>query len=402
MKLLFIIAEYFPDGAGSGRSVRTLAEALAEKGHAISVLRLSDDNRRREETLNGVKIYHVPIRNIYGLSRKNPGRFMRLLWHSIDSWNIRAAYDVKAVIAREAPDIVNTNVIAGFSPAIFAVIKRAGKERGIKLVHTLRDYYLLCPKSSMFKGGQNCEKICAGCKPFAWLRARQAANVDLFLANSAFVLQRHQRHGAIAQTQKAAVQYNANIDNKISPPRKPLKNNPVRIGFIGRVAPVKGIEILLQAAANLQFNGPTLKIAGTGDEAYIDHLKLTYPDPRIKFLGFQDPENFYQEIDILVCPSLYEEPLARVIYEAYRAALPVIAAKTGGTPEIITHGKTGFLYDSHDIKALAAHIDTLAQDGDLYHAMSTNAARKAQDFTRTKICDEFLAHIAALNPRKAA
>ncbi len=85
--------------------------------------------------------------------------------------------------------------------------------------------------------------------------------------------------------------------------------------------------------------------------------------------------------------------MPRVVYEAYRAGLPVIGANTGGTPEIIEHGVTGYLYDPYDIKALAGYLNKLSQSPDLYAAMSKAACEKAKDFTRSRITREFETHM---------
>lgn len=389
MKILFVIAEYFPDGAGSGRSVQNLAQSMSQRGHDVVVVRLTRSKPGKQETLSGVKIYHLPIRNLYWVTDKIKNPVVKLLWHIVDSYNLSAMRDLDKILKAEKPDVVNTNVIAGFSAGIFQTIKR----RKIPLVHTLRDYYLLCPKSSMFKSGRSCVGICASCKPFAAMRKTLAGNVDLFLANSDYVLRRHQALNFFKSAEKTAVQFNMNDNDETAQPKNTDKNKTIRFGFIGRIDEVKGLEILLSATRALEFENWSLKIAGSGDEKTTHNLRLNYPDERIEMLGFTDANAFYAQIDVLICPSLYAEPLPRVVFEAYRAGLPVIAANTGGTSEIIDHGQTGYLYDPYDIKALAGYMKSLSQNPDLYAAMSLAACEKAGNFTRSRISEEFETHL---------
>lgn len=390
MKIAFVIAEYYPDGAGSGRSVRLLAEGASQKEHEVIVICLTPEKQSRSEVLNGVKIYYLPMRNIYWFTNKSSNSILRLIWHIIDSYNIFAMHDLGKILDQEKPDVVNTSVIAGFSAGVFSAVK----SRGIPLVHTLRDYYLMCPKSSMYRNGCNCEKICRACKPFALIRNHLSKRIDLYLANSDYVLRRHKRHGFIGFDRPAKVQFNMNENEQIASSKSiNINKNTVRIGFIGRGDQVKGLSDLIGAICQVESENWQLLIAGSIGQSYSDTLTAKYPDDRIKCLGFTAPDQFYKQIDILVCPSLYEEPLARVIYEAYQYALPVIASKTGGTPEIVAHEKTGLLYDARDIEALSSHIDRLINDPDLYEKLSKGAAEKAKNFIPSKIIDEFLGHL---------
>ncbi|MGB0719237.1 MAG: glycosyltransferase family 4 protein [Bdellovibrionales bacterium] len=384
MRICFIVSRYYPQGAGSGRSVRVLAEGVAKAGHDAVVICLNDGGEK-QAVLNGVRIYRLPIRNLYGLADKVKNPLMRLRWHIKDLCNRAAMRDVAKILEAERPDIVNTNVIAGFSTGIFEMIKA----RGIPLVHTLRDYYLLCPQSGMFRKGQNCQRICAACKPFAAIRKRHARYVDLFLANSDFIAGRHKDLGAFPARQPVITQWNMNEDDWIAPPRPALSDAPVRLGFIGRINPLKGIEVLLKAVQNMKPEWQ-LKIAGGADPAYLNALKKRYPDPRIDFIGFQNPDDFYKTIDVLICPSLYDDPLPRVIYEAYRHALPVIAADSGGVAEIVDHGKTGLLYPADDETALADAMTAMIAAPEIYVGMSNHAAIKAQGFTQTARTQDYL------------
>lgn len=88
-------------------------------------------------------------------------------------------------------------------------------------------------------------------------------------------------------------------------------------------------------------------------------LRGRYSSPAIAFLGYVKPEEFFARIDVLVVPSLWEEPLGRVIYEAYARGVAVIANRLGGMPEIIEEGRTGYVVTPGDVKELAAVIEQM-------------------------------------------
>lgn len=370
--------------------MKNLAEGCAARGHDVTVLRfcLTSQDAPREETLNGVRIVYQKLPNLYALEDPNPAKWKKALWHLFDLWNPLAAWRFYKVLKAERPDIINSSVIAGFSTSIHSV----AKWMSVPVVHTMRDYYLICQQNAMFRGGENCKQLCAGCKPFAVARKFTSKHLSRVLANSEYVLRAHKTHNAFPQTIPHFTQFNMNKSEHIETARSFPKSRPATVGFIGRLDVTKGIEILLQAFKQIE-KGAVLKIAGKGTPEYEAKLKDLSKGYNVEFVGYVDADKFYSEIDILVCPSVYNEPLPRVVYEAYAYALPVIVSDTGGTPEIVDHGQTGFIYPAQDVEALASHIKTLLVDSKLYEALSTGAAEKAKEFRPSVILDQFIGHL---------
>ncbi len=390
MKILFAICSYYPDGAGSGTSVRNLAEGCAARGHDVVVVRfcMNEGEPPREETVGGVRILYRRMPNVYPLGQTHPPKWKKPLWHLLDLFNPFAALDFYKILKTEKPDIINTSVIAGFSTSIH-VIAKALK---IPTVHTMRDYYLICQQNAMFRGGQNCDGLCRGCKPFAGVRRLTSRCVDRFLANSDFVLAQHQKYNAFPKTTPHFAQVNMNESEAIAPPRAFPTSRPLTFGFIGRLDVTKGVESLLAAFQNIQ-GGAALKIAGSGTPEYERALKNQAAAQDVEFLGHIKAADFYRAIDVLVCPSIYGEPLPRVVYEAYAYGLPVIASNAGGTPEIVDHGKNGFVYAAGDAKALAKYMQDIESDPALYELLSKGACEKAKDFRPSVILDQFIVHL---------
>lgn len=129
-------------------------------------------------------------------------------------------------------------------------------------------------------------------------------------------------------------------------PESAAPGRPLRVGFAGRIAPVKGLPLLLHAARRLLDAGADceVRVAGTGaDLAAMRQLtaSLGLAD-KVTFLGsVADMPAFYREIDILVAPSL-RETMPLVCMEAAWAGRPVIAPAINGTPEVVLDGRTGF------------------------------------------------------------
>jgi glycosyltransferase involved in cell wall biosynthesis len=139
-----------------------------------------------------------------------------------------------------------------------------------------------------------------------------------------------------------------------------LPKSAILFGFIGQIVPVKGLLTLLDSLAGLATDPRWhLAVAGRDPNDGAPHELLCRErvrqlglESRVTFLGFlNDPAAFYHAIDAAVVPSL-EEPLGRVPLEAGAYATPTIAFATGGLPETMVDGKTGWLVPTGDGAAL--------------------------------------------------
>lgn len=144
----------------------------------------------------------------------------------------------------------------------------------------------------------------------------------------------------------------------------------INILFVGRIARVRRIEILLQAAAKLSIPfhvtlvGGEEKTSSLSRSGYLNELKklcisLKIND-RVTFVGPVVQEElfeWYRKGDIFVYPSLYEN-FGQPILEAAAAGLPIISTPVGVAQEIITDNETGFLFSGDD-EELASRINQL-------------------------------------------
>lgn len=167
---------------------------------------------------------------------------------------------------------------------------------------------------------------------------------------------------------------------------RPVSVQPV-IGVAARLAPMKGLEVLLQALARLRSTDTVFecRIAGDGGlrqqlQRQADRLGLS---ECVRFLGHvDDMPAFYRELDLFVLPSVSDEGLPLSVLEAMASGLPVLASDVGGTREALLDRVHGRLLPAGDVPALAAELSTFLSDANLRRACGRAArARAERDFS---------------------
>ena len=185
-----------------------------------------------------------------------------------------------------------------------------------------------------------------------------------------------------------------------------------RIGVIGRTSPEKGQLEFLQAArlVSAAYPAATFMVCGAplfeNPEAsrYFDQVRRAAEGLPVEFPGWQ--ENIHAvlaRLDLLVVPSLHEPGAPRVILEAYTARVPVVAFVSGGIPEILHDGETGFLVEPPTPEALAAKLQHLLQAPEQLRAVAANAyATWKEQYTVERYQREVLEVIGLTQTRSAA
>jgi len=157
-----------------------------------------------------------------------------------------------------------------------------------------------------------------------------------------------------------------------------------RVVFVGRLAPQKGVSTLVEAAGLLKDPSAQVLLVGDGPERpkLEREAKRIGVGDRVRFLGFFAHDRLpavLAHADLLVLPSLYEE-LGTVLLEAMQAALPIVASRTGGIPDVIEDGINGLLVPPGEPEALAHAINHLLADRDLARRLSEGARERAKDY----------------------
>jgi glycosyltransferase involved in cell wall biosynthesis len=383
---LYLSTLYTPNLVGGAeRVVQSLAEDMVAAGHEAVVL----STTAQESTVkrvNGVKIYYIHLKNVYWPygEKVNPAP-IKALWHALDTYNPWMAREVERILKMERPDLVHTHLITGFSCSIW----RAADQLGLPLVHTLHDYYLLCPRFTMFRDGSNCEAQCVQCRPYARPKRRLTNMVDTVVGVSNAILQRHLEFGYFDATPQKTVIYNAyplaSATLESGPP-----SVPIQFGFLGRLDPTKGLEVLLEAVGRLPRESWRLKVGGRGRASYESYLRAKYEMPEVDFAGYVNPDSFLPELDVLVVPSVWQEPSPRIISEAYAYGIAVVGARVGGMPELIEEGGTGLLFTPGDSGDLARQMGTLIERPTMIGDMRQNSLKKAELLSPEAIAKQYL------------
>lgn len=134
------------------------------------------------------------------------------------------------------------------------------------------------------------------------------------------------------------------------------------LGWVGRIAPEKGLE---DAVAAAQITGIPLKVLGKmQDKAYWQQICQDYPAAPVKYAGFFPTAELQRELGecraLLMTPR-WVEAFGNVVIEALACGVPVIAYRRGGPAEIVQDGKTGFLVEPDSVEGLVEAIGKLDQ-----------------------------------------
>jgi glycosyltransferase involved in cell wall biosynthesis len=169
--------------------------------------------------------------------------------------------------------------------------------------------------------------------------------------------------------------------------RDELGLSGVVIGYIGRLEPHKGVELLIKANSNLDCN--LLLVGGGSDQKRLEGLvKKMGSKDRVKFTGYvpyHDIPKYYASVDIVVYPTFYE-PLGNVILESMAAGKPIIASNVGGIPEIFQEG-TGYLIKPND-KVLSEKLRLLVEDDKLRKKMGAEGKKKVKGHSWTEVAKQ--------------
>ena len=263
--------------------------------------------------------------------------------------------------------------------------------------------------------------------------ARRINAADLVLGVSNFIAAGvRQRFPSLAQ--RCSHLYNgADIALFATPPG--VQPNPKQLLYVGRLAPEKGVHILLDAFhivlaqhpdAHLKLIGPEMVVSREAlfpncddphvlrlDEyfrpgAYAELLRTKvseFPSGSISFLNegmkFTDLAPHYHSASLFVFPSVCEEACPLPPIEAMASGLPVVATRDGPFPEIVEHGRSGLLVERSNVQALADAILQLLSRPDLRDAMAQAAFQRASAlFTWDRIVKDLIEKYELLSVRE--
>lgn len=330
-----------------------------------------------------------------------------------------------AYLKKEQPDIVHFHELAG-SKGITLKHVEAAKKSGAKVIMTFHLAGYSCKAGTLvYKGQELCNGVidlqkCAVC----YLHRRGYAKASSLLVNASGLLERFSidstrwNHKAgtilgivhlIAGLKKNLLKLVANCDQvvtitrwyqqvltangieeaKISyiPQGLPLitqttaaehrKVGPLRLLFLGRINPFKGLHLLLEAMKDLDEQLVTLSVYGNSDdEVYETALrKQSSGKSNISWKGKLKQEEVVsamQQHDLLCLCSTFSEMSPLVIQEAFAAGIPVLASEVYGNAEQVEHGKNGLLFRFNDVVSLKEQLMRLVNEKGLLGELKKN------------------------------
>ena len=180
---------------------------------------------------------------------------------------------------------------------------------------------------------------------------------------------------------------------------------PLRLLYAGQLSSHKGVHTAVKAMGMLvnsqAADEATLTIVGSGHPEYEALLRnLVNRENLHDCVSFHGPVSkeempaLLQRFDVMIFPSVYEEPLARMTQEAMLAGLIVVGTTTGGTKEILIDGNNGLTFATEDAQGLARQIRRLLEDPALCLRLSLAGHQTTlEKFTLTRMVDEIDAYL---------
>lgn len=354
-----VVASYFyPKIGGLENYAYNLARTLHMSGdYQLSIVTSNhESDEYREETIDGMKVYRLPI------------------WFKISNTPINLAWywTVKRIFALEQPDIVHVHAPVPYLPDL-AVL--AAKHRPVVLTYH---------SGSMLKGRQPADFVIGAYENIFLPALFRRANAIVAISQ-AFVKQKFPQY--------ANKTYFIPTGVDLARFRKtPLPTTTETVTYVGRIEHTsswKGIEQLLQAMVLVVKHRPgaVLELVGGGDA--VEHYRARAGElgigSSVIFSGPQVGQAIvaaYQRTNVIVLPSTSDaEAFSITLVEAMASGRPIIGTNIGGTPQVIENGKNGLLVPPKDPEALANAIERVLGDKVLATALVEYGSRKAEGFS---------------------
>ncbi len=395
MKILQVIHGYpMRYNAGSEVYTQTLCHGLADR-HEVHVFTREEDpfapdfRVRTERDSDDTRITLHVVNNPRNRDRyREPGIDRRFV----------------EVLAHVRPDVVHVGHLNHLSTAL--PIEAA--TRGIPVIHTLHDYWLMCPRGQfiqMFpqnpgdlwaacdnqqnrKCAERCYARYFGGSPEEerrdidywtdWVRRRMhhvremTGFVDLFVAPARSLYNRHRDEFNLPERKLVHLDYGFDLARLHG--RARVSGEPFTFGYIGTHIPAKGIHDLIRAFDKVNGNA-IMRIWGRPRGQNTEALKaitrqyLKSKSERVEWLSEYSNQNIVEDVfdrvDAIVVPSIWTENSPLVIHEAQQARVPVITANTGGMAEYVHHEINGLRFRHRSYHALAHQMQRFVDDPDL-------------------------------------
>jgi len=159
--------------------------------------------------------------------------------------------------------------------------------------------------------------------------------------------------------------------------------------YVGRLTPVKGVHVLIEAFCEIYRNMSDVRLIITGSSFFGGAAKTAYEqqlvnlaepvNDAIVFTGYLPHEKLkylYSAVDMVIFPSTWQEPFGLVMLEAMSSGTCLICSNVGGIPEVMENGVTGILVEPDNSELLATAVRMTLSDTSMLKEMEFNARQK--------------------------
>lgn len=401
MRVLMISDFYPPIIGGLERHVQTLSRELVRRGHRIAVATLWHEGSPAFEDDEGVSVHRLTGWN-HMLARfyEDPER-----QYHLPLPDPGVMHGLRRVVEQERPDIVHAR---GWMLYSFLGIKAWSKA---KLVVTLHDHSLVCATKVYLNDGH----VCTGPSYAKCVRcvSSQLGGMKGILLPSGLRLSSHLHHHVDRFIAISRAVRDASLVGTGHPPQ-PIDVVPTFIPdnvlseahdagrpaflpptddyilFVGRQAPQKGLDVLLEAFAGLSDLAPLVVIVAEEGmlRQYPAGVTVVPNAPHAQVMAA------WNHSAVGVVPSILAEAFGQVALEAMACSKPVVASAVGGLPEVVLDGETGLLVPPGDVNALREAIRTLLLAPAVRARMGAAGRERARMFTVGAVANQ-IEHIYA-------
>ena len=307
-------------------------------------------------------------------------------------WSTSSRRGMDAVLRDFRPDVAHAhNLYHQLSPSVL----RPLADRGVPVVLTLHDYKLACPSYQLLDHGRLCDACVGGryhravarrCKDGSLgaslvLAMESGAHrllgawgpVRTFISPSRFMAATMSRAGVYPDRLELLSHF---VDaGPLAPKSRP--GGPVV--FAGRLAPEKGVDLLIEAIAALR-PAARLEIAGEGPErAALESLAAELAPGRVRFHGRLGRDRLLALLrgaTVVAVPSRWHENQPMAVLESFACGVPVVVSDLGGLPELVEPGRDGEIVAAGDAAAMAGALAAMLADPG--RALAMGAAGRAK------------------------
>lgn len=374
LHIALVSQQYRPDACGGiGVYTETLARGLVEAGHRVSVI--ARGPRESIVWRDGVKIHRVVDERVrtgaipasYRVVRKNLGRSLAV-HHVVDR-----------LVEKEGVRVVE-------APLWDAEALATSIERRLPLVIRLNTPMAIAMETQGWRATDDLRLACE----MEWAMLRAASG---WIDSSGTICKMLATRFGVEPGTIPVREIPFGIALPDSSPQlktgEARTENAVRILFVGRLEPRKGIDTLLRAIPRVlsECPGANFLVAGeaaNGDDPageFFRRCGVTGARERVRFLGCVEDatlEDLFASSDIFVAPSRYES-FGLVYLEAMAHGKPVVACRAGGASSVVVDSETGLLVPPEDAGALADALTRLAGDASLRARLGAAARLRVQE-----------------------